>query len=226
MFRPERVRKEEQMSVNYHASQSRGVPFSEHEAVCQQWREEFSGYDPERIRKILHLTADPDYLYLTYYKAPYRLRLADGVLEKQKGDEWTQDLYFNESMAVYHLLHFTKDLPVISGKWVPCHTIDGVVSRNPAVKDPLLSPFEQKCAGRVKELQAACRMAGGVELQAGDAACEFEAFPQVHLRLVFWDQDEDFPAKAQILVDQCVTDFVHYETVGCMIADLLDRLNI
>ncbi len=69
-------------------------------------------------------------------------------------------------------------------------------------------------------------MAGGVELQAGDAACEFEAFPQVHLRLVFWDQDEDFPAKAQILVDQCVTDFVHYETVGCMIADLLDRLNI
>ena len=92
---------------------------------------------------------------------------------------------------------------------LPCHTIDGVVSRNPAVKDPLLSPFEQKCAGRVKELQAACRMAGGVELQAGDAACEFEAFPQVHLRLVFWDQDEDFPAKAQILVDQCVTDFVH-----------------
>ena len=84
MFRPERVRKEEQMSVNYHASQSRGVPFSEHEAVCQQWREEFSGYDPERIRKILHLTADPDYLYLTYYKAPYRLRLADGVLEKQR----------------------------------------------------------------------------------------------------------------------------------------------
>ena len=95
------------MSVNYHASQSRGVPFSEHEVVCQQWREEFSGYDPERIRKILHLTANSDYLYLTYYKAPYRLHLADGVLEKQEGDEWTQELYFNESMAVYHLLHFT-----------------------------------------------------------------------------------------------------------------------
>lgn len=223
---PGRAGKEEYMSVNYHASQSRGVLFSEYETVCQQWRDEFSGFDPERIRKILHLDADPDYLYLTYYKVPYRLRLEDGILEKQEGDGWTQKLYFNESMAVYHLLHFTKDLPVISGKWVPGHTIDGVVSRNPAVKDPLLSPFEKRCGGRTEALRAACLAAGGEAVQAGDAAYEFEAFPQVHLRLVFWDQDEDFPAQVQILVDQCVTDFVHYETVGCMIADLLDQLDV
>ncbi len=212
------------MSVNYHAFQSRGVLFSNHELVCQQWREEFTGYDPSRIARILRLEADESYLYLNYYQCPYRLRLADGVLEKKEEEDWTGELFFNEAMAVYHLLHYTKDLPVISGKWVPSHTIDGGVSRNPAVKDPLLTPFEKKYAGKIEELRGACLAAGGAELKAGDLAYEFEVFPQVHLRLVFWDQDEDFPAKAQILVDQCVTDFLHYETVGCVIADLLDQL--
>ncbi len=212
------------MSVNYHAFQSRGVLFSDYEVVCKQWRDEFTGYDPVKIAGVLHLEYDAEYLYLTYYRRPYRLRLADGMLEKQEDETWTESLYFNESMSIYHLLHFTKDLPTVSGKWVPSHTIDGVVSRNPAVKDPLLTPFEQNYAGRVEELKKACLEAGGKEFKTGDAAYEFEVFPMLHLRLIFWDRDEDFPAQAQVLVDQCITDFVHYETVGCMIADLLERI--
>lgn len=214
------------MSVNYHAFQSRGVLFTDYEIVCRQWREEFAGYDSRRIARILRLNTDEEHLYLTYFGHPYRLRLSDGVLEKEIREEagWSEALYFNESMSVYHLLRYTKDLPTISGKWAPSHTIDGVVSRNPAVRDPLLSPFERKYAGRTEALKAACLAAGGTAVAVGDAAYEFEVFPQIHLRLVFWDCDEDFPASAQILADQCVTDFVHYETVGCMIADLLDRL--
>lgn len=212
------------MSVNYHAYQSKGVLFTNYEVVCAQWREEFTGYNPERIMRILHLRRDEEYLYLTYLGEAYRLQLSDGVLEKKVEETWTDELYFNESMSVYHLLHYTKDVPTISGKWVPSHTIDGVVSRNPAVKDPLLSPFEEKYAGRTEEFKKACLAAGGVAIQAGDAAYEFEVFPQVHLQLILWDQDEDFPAQVQVLADQCVTDFVHYETLGCMIADLLERL--
>ncbi|MDO4260830.1 MAG: DUF3786 domain-containing protein [Eubacteriales bacterium] len=211
------------MSVNYHAFQSRGVLFSNHETVCRQWREEFSGYDPGRIARILHLEADGQFLYVPYFGEPYRLCLADGRLERLKDGEWTDELYFNEAMAVYHLLHYTKDVPVVSGKWVPGHTVDGVVSRQPTA-DPLLDPFVRSYTGRMEELRAACEAAGGTRLSAGDVSYEFEAFPCVHLQLVFWDADEDFPAQAQVLVDQCVTDFVHYETVGCILSDLLERI--
>lgn len=212
------------MSVNYHAFQSRGVLFSNHEKVCEQWRAEFSGYDPKRIAKILSLKNDEEYLYLPYFRKMYRLCLENGILEKEEGGAWTEELYFNEAMAVYHLLYYTKDLPTISGKWVPSHTIDGVVSRNPAVPDPLLAPFAQKYTGRMDDLENMCRAAGGVKLETGDVSFEFEAFPWIHLCLVFWDADEDFPAQVQILVDQCVTDFIHYETVGCIISDLLEKL--
>lgn len=211
------------MSVNYHAFQSRGVPFDSYEKVCGQWREEFSEYDPERIARILHLHADKEYLMVPYFGTMYRLRLKDGCLEKFQDSAWTPDLYFNEAMAIYHLLHYTKDQPVISGKWVPGQSLDGVVSRRPAA-DPLLDPFARKYTGRAEELRQACQKAGGKALSTGDVAYEFEAFPFLHLQLVFWDADEDFPAQVQVLVDSCVTDFVHYETIGCITSDLLELL--
>ena len=211
------------MSINYHAFQSRGVLFSDCEAVCRQWREAFSGYSPERISGILHLEMDQNYLYVNYFRKRYRLCLENGILEKETEEGWSEAPYFNEAMAVYHLLHYTKETAVISGKWVPSHSLDGVVSRR-EIPDPLLTPFALRCTGKTEELDAACRKAGGVKLTAGDVAYEFEAFPQVHLRMVFWDADEDFPAQVQILVDQCVTDFLHYETVGCVISDLLEKL--
>ena len=212
------------MSVNYHAAQSRGVLFENHEKVSEQWRQEFSQYDPARIKNTLHLETDEEYLYLQYFSSLYRLCLKNGVLEKKSDETWSDQLYFNEAMAIYHFLYYTKDIPVISGSWVPSQTVDGVVSRRPTI-DPLLDPFARKYSGKLEELRTACEQAGGTKLDIGDVGYEFEAFPQVHLRLIFWEAEEDFPAQAQILVDRCVTDFIHYETIGCLIADLLDRLD-
>ncbi len=212
------------MSVNYHAFQSRGILFAESGAVCEQWRTRFRDFDPERIARILHLERDRKYLYIPYYGVQYRLRLADGCLEKKQKEDFDPELYFNESMAVYHLLFYTRDLPVISGKWIPSHRVDGVVARNYSLPDPLLDPFAKRYRLKLEELQEACEKAGGRKLEEGDLSYEFEAFPCIRLRLVFWDEDEDFPAQAQILVDANITDFVHYETVGCMISDLLERL--
>lgn len=212
------------MSVNYHAFQSRGVPFAEYEAVSAQWYSEFTGYNPRRAERILHLKVDEKYLYVPYYGTAFRLRLADGHLEKQSDGQWSEELYFNEAMAVYHLLHYVKDTPAVSGAWVPSHTLDGVVSRNAAGPDPLLAPFAKYWSGRCDDLEEACRQLGGKKIEKGDVGYEFEAFPMVHLQLIFWDLDEDFPAQVQIMADKCVTDFVHYETVGCIISDLLEKL--
>ena len=48
--------------------------------------------------------------------------------------------------------------------------------------------------------------------------------PCVGMRLIFWDADDDFSAQVQILLDQKVLDFVHYETTGCMISDLFEKI--
>lgn len=212
------------MSVNYHAFQNRGYLFSSHEALCEQWRTAFTGFDPARIAEILQLKTDENHLYLSYFQTPYRLCLSDGHLERETDDGWTDALYFNETMSIYHLLHYTKDQPRITGIWVPNTALEGAGAHNRNLPDPLLTPFAAHFSGKTESLSAACRKLGGLSLSKGDIAYQFTSFPQIPLQLIFWDADEDFPAQIQILVDKGVTDFIHFETTGCIISDLLEKL--
>ncbi|MDO5337628.1 MAG: DUF3786 domain-containing protein [Eubacteriales bacterium] len=212
------------MNINYHAFQNRGYLFSSHEALAEQWRTAFSGYNPTRISRILHLEEDENYLYVSYFQRPYRLSLKDGILEKKLKDSWTEELYFNEAMSIYHLLHYTRDLPLNSGIWVPNTSLKGAGVHSRSLYDPLLPPFAMKFSGKISRLEAACQLLGGIKLSKGDASYQFTAFPQIPLQLIFWDIDEDFPAQVQILFDRQVTDFVHFETTGCIISDLLELL--
>ena len=213
------------MSVTYHAYQNINYRFKDYEAISEQWETAFSGYDPARVAEILHLKYDDQFLYIDYYGEKFRLSLAMGFLQKEVRGEWVWDLYFNECMSVYHLLTYVKDCPRISGEWVMFDCLDGVVSRRRTGPDPLLAPFSKTFSGRVPALREACRRLGGMELDLkGDLAYRFEAFPQIQLQLIFWDADEDFPAQTQIYVDACVGDYVHFETLGCIMADLFQKL--
>lgn len=212
------------MNINYHAFQNRGYLFASHEALAEQWRTAFSEYDPLRISRILHLETDRNHLYISYFQRPYRLRLKDGILEKRAQDNWSCELYFNEAMSIYHLLHYTKDLPSNSGIWVPNTSLKGAGVHSRSLYDPLLPPFAARFSGKILLLESACKRLGGIRLSRGDISYQFTAFPRVPLQLIFWDADEDFPAQIQILFDRQVTDFVHFETTGCIISDLLELL--
>ena len=104
------------MSVNFHAFQNIGVLFAECEALYEQWTQEFTGFKPERISRILKLKYDEEYLYITYFDVLYRLEIKEGKLSKQDKDgQWQDNLYFNECMVIYHLLKYTKDNPGKAG---------------------------------------------------------------------------------------------------------------
>lgn len=212
------------MSVHYHAYQSRGYLFTAHEALCQQWRERFSHYDPHRIASILNLSYDSEYLYLRYFQSSYRLRLADGALEKQQKNDWSEDLFFNESMSLYHLLFYTCEHPRFAGVWIPDTSLNLAATHRNTPPDPLLPPFAKKFTGKAELLASACARLGGMPISKGDAGFEFHAFPQVPLRLIFWDAEEDLPAQIQILFDKYATDYIHFETSGCILSDLLEKL--
>lgn len=212
------------MSVHYHACQSRGYLFSTHEVLCQQWRERFSSYDPQRISRILNLSHDSEYLYLSYFQSSYRLRLTDGTLEKQEQDSWSDALFFNESMSLYHLLSYTCDQPRSAGVWVPDTALNLAATHRQNPPDPLLLPFARKFSGKTELLRKACLRLGGTPISRGDAGFTFHAFPQVPIQLIFWDAEEDLPAQVQVLFDQYVTDYIHFETAGCIVSDLLEKL--
>ena len=60
-------------------------------------------------------------------------------------------------------------------------------------------------AGRLAELEEACRQAGGVPHDADmpyDLSVRFEALPRVSLLLLFNDRDEEFPAGCKVLFNR------------------------
>ena len=231
------------MSSNYHAVQNKGFPFTGIEEIARKWRKMFSHYDPRRASQILSLNYDERFLYIDYLFSSYRLRLEDGYLEKKLdtprgkpqsfdfSDEakdkwdpyWTEDLFFNESIVIYHYLYYVKDAPVNSGVFVASNTLEAAGLRANA-KDPLLDPFAKRFEGKLELFIKACENAGGIRIDKGDACYEFHPFPQIPIQILFWDADEDFGAQVQALVDKRITDFVHYETTGCMICDIFERI--
>jgi hypothetical protein len=129
-------------------------------------------------------------------------------------------------MVIYHLLHYVKDEPAFQGVWIPNTELDTRAARNNQREDLLFTSFAKGFSGRLEELETACQKANGTPVESkADIAYQFQVFPQVPLRLLFWDQDEDFPAQVQVLVDKSITDYVHLETTGCMISDLFVLLN-
>lgn len=231
------------MSANFHAYQNRGFLFTGYEVICGKWRETFTNYDPERAVKALNLKADETHLYLTYFDTAYRLSLSDGVLEKavpkaelpqeeragigvvfrekQYSEGFSSELFFNEAMAIYHLLTYIKENPRKEGAYAPADRI----TRSGNAPDPLSDSFSKEFSGKCEELKKAAESMGAVFVGKGDVAFEVRPFPGVPLRLEFWDADEDFPAQVQIFVNENITDFIHYETIGCLISDLFEKLS-
>ena len=230
------------MSTHYHAFQARGFAFSIYEPQVEQWHSHFAGFDPAQIAATLHLTYDEHYLYLTYLWNDYRLRLSDGVLERLGGliqdpaitgttdtpdARWTDELFFNECMSIYHHLAYTAAYPrKLSGTWVPSALLEGGAARNDRRPDPLLTPFAARFSEHMEDLALACERLQGRKLAQGDVSYQFSPFPEVPVQIIFWDRDEDFPAQVQVLADPNSVDYMHRETIGCIVSDLLERIQL
>lgn len=227
------------MSINYHAYQNRGFAFSTFEEIEKQWTGRFALFNPERIAGILDLPYDEYFLYIRYFGEEYRLNLRLGRIEKKSGEPyipevdpdrvpleegWHGKLLANEAMAIYHILFYTVDNPVLSGNLVQNASLDPRHVRHPQ-EDVLFNDFLKHFPEGTSALRAACEAAGGQALDSkADLCFIFHPFPQIPMQLNYWEADEDFPAQVKVLVDEKITDYVHVETTGCMVSDLFERI--
>ncbi|MBQ7371823.1 MAG: DUF3786 domain-containing protein [Blautia sp.] len=230
--------------MSIHSFRNIGFSFTASEETCRKWRTLFTGFYPEDAVRALQLSAEDPYVYISYFEHLYRLRTTDGVLEK-KGSEgpervktiavsdaneeapsdWTDQLYMNEALVLYHVLGDIKENPIRSGVMIPEAELDPVRIRSSNRTDPLLKSFAKTYSGQLELLNKSCESCGAKRLSKGDAGWEFYPFPQIPVQLIFWEADEDFEASVQVLVDKNTTDYMHFEAIGCMVADLFELID-
>lgn len=189
-------------------------------------RKIFLEYDQERLIRKFSLQADEDWLYLTYLNTPCRISRGDGRIDELADGEWTECRDFSTVMTIYDLLCYHKGdtAPVLFHQWCTVGTfvVTGVTETG---------TFTKKAAalfdGRLEELKAACIRLGGImekRLAGADITCRIPVTTFFPVLLQFWEGDEEFPPKVQLMWDRNTDSFLHFETTFYLQGDLLERL--
>lgn len=212
--------------MGFHSFKNIGFSFVDAEAACRKWREKFTDFDPAGRDAYLSVHIQDHFVYTSYLGTDYRLDCETGVLEKRMDDDWTDQLFMNEALAVYHYMGDSKGLIRTPGNWVPESALDPVSIRSNDRTNPLFAGFAKDYSGRMEELEERCRLCGGVrDSKPGDTAWIFYPFPEIPVKLAFWEMDEEFPAQVKVFTRENAVDYLHYEAVAFVIADLFQLLD-
>ncbi len=132
---------------------------------------------------------------------------------------------YNIVMTIYDILCYPKERPQLSGEWCPLYNLQATMS-SPGTGS-FVKKYEDAFAGKTEQLRRACEKTGGREpsVSAGADVCwQFDVFPCFPVQFRFWDRDEEFPAKIQLLWDRNSLQFMHYETLYYVLGVLLSKL--
>ena len=129
---------------------------------------------------------------------------------------------FTQSLILTYLI--TADGTTPSSRWIGFRELpDGMF---------YVQAFQGYTGGRlVRELEddiAAFRRAaealGGEPLAIGDAGYTFTVFPRVHMGLVYWEGDDEFPSQARVLFEDTSSHYMSTDGLAILGSQLVGRL--
>ena len=186
----------------------------------------FMEYDQTLLIRKFSLQADEDWIYLTYMNTSCRIDRATGRIDEMADGRWMECRNYSTVMTIYDLLCYHKGdtAPALLHQWCTVGTfvVTGVTDAG---------PFTKKTAalfnGRLEELRTACRKLGGIQekrMAGADITCRIPVTHFFPVLLQFWEGDDEFPPKLQLMWDRNANSFLHFETTFFLQGDLLERL--
>ena len=98
-----------------------------YDIMADQARKRFLTYDQEQMIKKFGLSADAEYISLSFAGSPCRIRRKDGKLfcldgaVPREGD-------FNEALSVYDMLCCPAEHPVLADRWESLSSLGGIIA--------------------------------------------------------------------------------------------------
>ena len=130
------------------------------------------------------------------------------------------------SALIHYVLRGSRSRP--AGKFATFAQLAGPLFRQgsysgSALEQPIIKRFQ----GRVPELLSAAASVGG--RQAGEAGLGsvsliFDLLPHILLQLIFYDRDDEFPARATLLFDLNATQLIDFEALAVLVTMFVQSL--
>lgn len=200
---------------------------SNYDHMLEQARKLFLTYDQSAIADKLSLRQDGQYLYLPFFGRLYRICRSTGLVQWLDTSGQAHSAGFNDGMAVYDALCWSKPGSFSSGQFAPINSVARSFHSS-GLGENLFDERAAVFARDPRRLEEICVALGGTKEGQGDVAFRLNVFPFLPVRIQLWLADEEFPASIQLLWDTNTLDFVHYETTyyiaGHIYSCLLDQM--
>jgi len=130
------------------------------------------------------------------------------------------------SALIHYLLKNSTCQP--AGTFVSIGEIAGPwLKRSSFSKSALESPIIKRFQERTPELLSTAESIGGRQeglSGLGSISLIFDLLPNILLQLIFYDQDDEFPARATLLIDANAIEFIDFEALAFLLSIFVQHL--
>lgn len=124
------------------------------------------------------------------------------------------------SALIHYLLKSSSCRP--AGKFMALDELAGPLFKGSSFsRSALESPIVKRFWGRLPELLSIAASIGGREggtSGLGSVSLIFDLLPNMLLQLIFYDQDDEFPARTTLLIDANATKLIDFEALAFLVA--------
>jgi hypothetical protein len=134
--------------------------------------------------------------------------------------------YAAGSALIHYILKGSRSRP--NGQFVTLSELAGPLFKNgsyshSAIEQPIIKRFQ----GCILELLSKAAVLGGYqggEAGLGGVSLIFVLLPHIPLQLIFYDRDEEFPARATLLFSLNATELIDFEVLAVLVTVFVQSL--
>jgi hypothetical protein len=129
---------------------------------------------------------------------------------------------FTQSLILTYLA--TADGTTPSSRWVGFRELPNGMFYVQAFQGYTGGRLVRELAGGIDAFRRGAEALGGEPLELGDAGYVFTVFPRVHLALVYWEGDDEFPSQARVLFEDSAARYMSTDGLAILGSQLVGRL--
>jgi hypothetical protein len=189
--------------------------------VVEEARTALRSVTPGKLVLRSGCTEDDDgNFHLTWFWKEYVVSASDFTVRSADTGETLPS--FIQSLVLTYLV--TADGTTPSGRWIGFRELPDGMFYAQAFRGYASNRLVRELQGGMEAFCRAAEALSGEPLTFGDAGYAFAVLPRVHLALVYWEGDEEFPSQAQVLFEDTASHYMPTDGLAILGSQLVGSI--
>lgn len=149
-------------------------------------------------------------IQVSFLNTRYEVRAPEGDVEYAASEGTQKEPALWEKILVLHYLNQADGTP-LAGRYISFKEIPDGRLYQPNFEKRAVAPLLAVFGSNPGEALLSGQALGGRQVELGDLAITVPVFPRVPVTVVFWEPDEEFPARVTLLFDRSISHYLPTE---------------